>query len=338
MSALARWLARQRLSRDDPRTGLELLARARLGERARGSRLLAGEQSNTSYLLDEHIVCKLLRRLEGGPSVEVELLRALAPRARELGIPELIGTLELPGSKQTLASFTRFIPNRGTAWEHAQRSARRARAWSLAARSGRRTAALHRALAEAFGTRLLDPALESRARLKLAARSLAALARSLPGLPAREARLARALLRQRTRIARRLTTRSRSPGIRVHGDLHLGQVLITERDLAVIDFEGEPLRSLADRRRRRSPASDVAGMLRSFHYAAPDRPTWVAATSEAFLAAYLRGLEGSGLVTKSFDHELRACSVEKALYEIAYELEMRPGWVRIPLQGLLELL
>jgi maltose alpha-D-glucosyltransferase/alpha-amylase len=152
--------------------------------------------------------------------------------------------------------------------------------------------------------------------------------------------------------------------IRCHGDLHLGQVLYTGNDFVFIDFEGEPRRSLGERRIKHPPLRDVAGMLRSIDYAAhhallcaglesamvrpedvsrlePWACLWRQWVSSAFLRAYLRECEGSGLLPESLDEIqqlLRSLVLEKAIYELGYELESRPAWVRIPLCGILGLL
>jgi maltose alpha-D-glucosyltransferase/alpha-amylase len=151
--------------------------------------------------------------------------------------------------------------------------------------------------------------------------------------------------------------------IRIHGDYHLGQVLYTGNDFVMIDFEGEPARPLSERRIKRSALRDVAGMLRSYHYApyavlfgnapgsvvrAEDRAAleggakfWYQWVSAAFLRAYLdESRKGSHLPSsgEQVDILLRAYLIEKALYEIVYELNNRPEWVRIPLRGLLDLL
>ena len=150
--------------------------------------------------------------------------------------------------------------------------------------------------------------------------------------------------------------------IRIHGDYHAGQVLWTGRDVVIIDFEGEPGRPLSERRHKRSPLRDVAGMLRSFHYAAfaalmgtpagvlvrpEDVPTlepwarsWYTWVSAAFLSAYLEAAQGSALLPSDplqLATLLDALLLQKALYEVSYELNSRPDWVSIPLRGVLEL-
>jgi maltokinase len=118
---------------------------------------------------------------------------------------------------------------------------------------------------------------------------------------------------------------------RVHGDFHLGQTLHTPTGWKIIDFEGEPAKSLAERQAPDSVWRDIAGMLRSFDYAAasvpgPDSATWAAACRQAFLEGYARGpLESADVTT------LRAYEADKAIYEVIYEVRNRPDWVEIPL-------
>ncbi|MEQ8835047.1 MAG: maltose alpha-D-glucosyltransferase [Miltoncostaeaceae bacterium] len=166
--------------------------------------------------------------------------------------------------------------------------------------------------------------------------------------------------RFRTLVDMRLTSRR----IRTHGDLHLGQILFTGRDFLLIDFEGEPARSLADRRITRTPLRDVAGMLRSFHYAThaslseqvargvlePGSPaerevaawarSWCDSVSAVFLGAYLAGTDGASWMPadpRELAVLLDVSLLEKALYELGYELNNRPAWTGVALEGLLEL-
>jgi trehalose synthase-fused probable maltokinase len=148
--------------------------------------------------------------------------------------------------------------------------------------------------------------------------------------------------------------------IRCHGDYHLGQVLKTDTGFMIIDFEGEPTRPLAERRGKYSPMKDVTGMLRSFHYAAqsaakqspPKSPEeecrlqqwvqkWFESVSAEFVKAYVAVARPAGILPGSGD-ELAALAdeylLEKALYELAYELDHRPDWVDIPLRGILDIL
>jgi maltose alpha-D-glucosyltransferase/alpha-amylase len=151
--------------------------------------------------------------------------------------------------------------------------------------------------------------------------------------------------------------------IRIHGDYHLGQVLFTGKDFVIIDFEGEPARSLSERRLKRSPLRDVAGMLRSFHYAADAalvdhgatglvRPAdatalepwarfWHLWTSVTFLKAYLESAGEAHFIPQAREELimlLDAFLLDKAIYELGYELNNRPDWVTIPVRGLLELI
>ena len=151
--------------------------------------------------------------------------------------------------------------------------------------------------------------------------------------------------------------------IRVHGDYHLGQVLRTEEDFVILDFEGEPARPIAERRAKHTPMKDVAGMARSFNYAAsaalfgitthapddylalePWGQQWEQSAAEAFVSGYLAiaesGADNPHLIPRgeAWDALLRALALDKALYELAYELDHRPEWVRIPLLGIRRLI
>jgi maltose alpha-D-glucosyltransferase/alpha-amylase len=151
--------------------------------------------------------------------------------------------------------------------------------------------------------------------------------------------------------------------IRAHGDLHLGQVLYTGKDFVIIDFEGEPARPLSDRRRKRTAIRDVSGMLRSFHYAAfgtlledtssgalgkrdfasmePWARLWQVWSSWAFLKGYLDATEGASFIPRDRDELkvlLDAFMLEKAVYELGYELNNRPDWIRIPMHGIEQIL
>lgn len=144
--------------------------------------------------------------------------------------------------------------------------------------------------------------------------------------------------------------------IRIHGDYHLGQVLFTGKDFVIIDFEGEPARTLSERRLKRSPLRDVAGMLRSFHYAAmsalhrhrenhpddeelllPWLEAWNAYVCGCFVAGYRESIGSSRLIPED-PQQLRTLLncflLEKAVYELGYELNNRPDWIFLPLRGI----
>jgi len=240
---------------------------------------------------------------------------------------------------------------------------------------GVRTGELHAALAAAEG----DPALEPETLTPFARRSFYQSLRNLAvrafgllreqraSLAPADAELADRALGGEPRIQDRLRAILEGGGggrlIRIHGDYHLGQVLYTGRDFVIIDFEGEPARSLGERRRKRSPLADVAGMVRSFHYAvenvlsgrvegmrlrpedAPMLRPWAAAwadwVSSGFLRAYLETVGPVAVLPEDPEDLALLLDVhllEKALYEVAYELNNRPEWVGVPLRGILGLL
>jgi maltose alpha-D-glucosyltransferase / alpha-amylase len=237
---------------------------------------------------------------------------------------------------------------------------------------GRRTAQLHRALASDAADPDFVPEEFTPAYMRslcdfmqgLARRVLPLLRNHLEALPADAAAPARELLRQEARIFERFGSlgglQPTALRTRLHGDYHLGQVLYTGEDFVIIDFEGEPARSLSERRVKRSPLRDVAGMLRSFHYAAstglydrlagqeaagkefePWARWWNAQVSRAFLRAYLAESAGACFLPRTrqeLEKLLSAYLLEKAVYELGYELNNRPTWVRIPLEGILQLL
>jgi maltose alpha-D-glucosyltransferase/alpha-amylase len=236
---------------------------------------------------------------------------------------------------------------------------------------GRRTAELHLALASdptdpAFGPQPFTMPYQQElfaAVERLIDEAFRLLGRRLAALPAATRQQAEAVMQLRAAILtgcaplieRELTAQR----TRCHGDYHMGQVLYTGSDFMIIDFEGEPLRSLAERRQTHSPLKDVGGMLRSFHYAAyaalfsragadgaalarlePWATAWHHWMSVAFLAEYLQVAgEGTFLPPTRGDLQvlLDAYLLEKAVYELIYELNNRPDWVRIPLQGIAQL-
>jgi maltose alpha-D-glucosyltransferase/alpha-amylase len=240
---------------------------------------------------------------------------------------------------------------------------------SAAATLGRRTAELHLALSRATGPAFEPEPLDAAAREALVADAvshatdvLELLASRRDQLPDAARNAADAVLAGRSTLLARIesirTLTDAGQRMRVHGDYHLGQVLRTEEDFVIIDFEGEPARTLPERRMKFSPLKDVAGMLRSFNYAAyaalvgheqvspgaalqlgPFADTWVHWVSRAFLAAYRETMHDSRVVPRgaAFDELLDALIVEKALYEVGYELNSRPDWARIPLTALASL-
>jgi maltose alpha-D-glucosyltransferase/alpha-amylase len=237
-----------------------------------------------------------------------------------------------------------------------------------------RTAGLHVALASGRGkdfapepfSELYQRSLYDSMR-SLTKKSFRLLRQRLPALPEAAWPAAEWVLGAEERILgrfHRLTSRKlAAERIRTHGDYHLGQVLFTGRDFVILDFEGEPSRSLSERRLKRSPVRDVAGMLRSFQYAAyvalfeetssgvapaESAPAlegwalyWERWVSAAFLQAYLDRVRGAGFLPVDDEERevlLDSFLLEKAIYELGYELNNRPDWVRIPLQGIRQIL
>jgi maltose alpha-D-glucosyltransferase/alpha-amylase len=238
---------------------------------------------------------------------------------------------------------------------------------------GQRTAELHKALAssaddpefapEPFSTlyqRSIYQSMQSQI-----AQVFQLLRPQLKQLPESAREDAQKVLDMETEVRRRyrsiLQRRINTLRIRVHGDYHLGQVLYTGRDFIIIDFEGEPARPLSERRIKRSPLRDVAGMLRSFHYVSfaalfgqvpgvrsedfsllePWAQFWYTWVSVAFLKAYLTAAKEEPFLPRDpteLQVLLDAYLLEKAVYELGYELNNRPEWVKVPLQGVMQLL
>jgi maltose alpha-D-glucosyltransferase/alpha-amylase len=237
---------------------------------------------------------------------------------------------------------------------------------------GRKTGELHKALARGAG----DPAFEAEPLTTLYQRSvyqsmrnltrrvMQLLQKNMKKLPEQLQKRAAWVVDAEKDIMgvfqSLLETRITTTKIRYHGDFHLGQVLRTGKDFFIIDFEGEPARALSERRLKRSPLRDVAGMIRSFHYAAHSalwsygsiRPediarleawaeAWYVAVSGVYLNSYLFTIEDAAFVPKDrkeFEVLLRCFLLEKAVYEVGYELNNRPDWIAIPIRGIERLL
>ena len=314
------------------------------------------EQSNSSVVLDELHVLKLYRRLEAGPNPELEILRALAAQ-RFPNAPRLEGALETPGPplETALASVTALVPSVGGGWELALDSLGDDPSWlpDRAWRLGEVTAALHAALASRESDPAFQPEEPSAEMLGLLAAAIdEEISTTFATLPDDDALGAVAHRSEELRDLVQELAGAGPPGlaIRTHGDYHLGQVLwTTDGDWVVIDFEGEPARSLPERRRKRSPLRDLAGMTRSFAYAADASVLrngvappvgWLDACREGFLDGYL-SVADERLLPPSrsgFDRLLSLFELEKLVYELRYEARNRPDWASIPLVGLLRLL
>jgi maltokinase len=323
------------------------------------SLVIGAEQSNTSLVYGEESILKVFRRLSPGPNPDLEVTTALA-RLGSSHVAEPFGWIEtrLDGVSTSMAILSRYLRLASDGWSLAATSVRDLYAMEdstgdgvraaeaggdfagEAHRLGSATAEVHADLAEAFGTDEVG----------------ADTIRELTEQMYRKLDLAVAAVPELGRYTEMIGDAYSSlgkltgpfPVQRVHGDYHLGQVLrTTGSGWVVLDFEGEPATPLAQRRARSSPLRDVAGMLRSFDYAArhqllghPEQLTlnavagdWVRRNASAFCAGYA---EAGGPDPDANDILLRALQLDKAVYEVLYEASHRPSWLRIPLDSLAE--
>jgi maltose alpha-D-glucosyltransferase / alpha-amylase len=360
-------------------------------------RRFAVEQSNSSVIVGDAVALKIYRKVAAGMHPELEIGRYLTYEAGYANTPALLGSLEFvdeSGRPSLLAIAQQYVLNQGDGWrfmveyldrelEHrivtgdgergeGDRLAGHEENLALAERLGQRIAELHRAFARPTDDPAFAPERVTRADLEAwvaqaleqARLAFEALRRARGALSGDAAEQAEALLEREKLVARRIRAAGKvRPGIlktRLHGDLHLGQVLVVERDFHVIDFEGEPARSLEERRRKSSALRDVAGMLRSFDYAAfsaafklserwPDAGdrlrseafAWRDAAETHLLSGYRRHLGDCGVwpsSEKDGSRLLELFLLEKGCYELAYEAANRPGWLGIPLAGIIALL
>jgi trehalose synthase-fused probable maltokinase len=326
-----------------------------LADRLDSVRAMGSEQSNTSVVLDERLVLKLYRRLEAGVNPELELLRFLTERGFP-SIASLEGWAAHLGQPldATLAILQHYVPVRRDGWTLALEdlAAGGNGFVPLVRRLGEVTGRMHTVLASEPSDPAFAPEEPSAEALALIVaridEEIEQVYASLPDLPELEPLEGRAdQLRDRLREMGQSGPLGRL--IRHHGDYHLGQVLWTEADdWVVLDFEGEPARPLRERRHKRSPLRDVAGMLRSFSYAASasalergiEPPTgWEGRARSEFLTGYLAEADPTIIPDGSaLERRLRLFELEKALYEVHYELGHRPDWVRVPVAGILQLL
>jgi len=352
-------------------------------------RRVAAEQSNSSLIIGDQAILKLIRHLAGGQHPEAEMGRVLTERGYRNIAPMLgeVTRIEADGGPQVLAVVQGFIHNQGDAWawtlnvlervtrdlaqagsdplENADRALQEL--LQFAGVLGRRLGEMHRTLAEASDDPAFAPEAAGEADVREWAQRVGTrldeACEALRGVgewadPA-ERELAQGLLSRREELrdlASALAARgSGSLRIRIHGDFHLGQVLVAQGDAYLIDFEGEPLLALAERRRKTSPYRDVGGLLRSLDYAAAVAlgqaalpPSEAAAlrqvldlryrqaSQRVFLDAYrdaTAALDGREDPQRE-DALVDLFTLEKAAYEIAYEAANRPAWIGVPLRGL----
>ncbi|MFC7219021.1 maltokinase [Streptomyces polyrhachis] len=305
------------------------------------ARPLGAEQSNSSVVYGDQLILKLFRRVFAGPNPDLELPLALAragadcapPPAAWFSTDQTTGFAEAAGEEgggraATLGVLSPFLAGAADGWELALAAAARGASFGGEARAlGAATARMHTALARALPTAVLRrPQIEHLAALMT--RRLDAAAAAVP-----------ALLPYRDALAARFTRLTEGGGQtwaaqRVHGDLHLGQALASAGHWTIIDFEGEPSRPVAERRHPQPTARDVAGMLRSFDYAARSSraaPHWAAASRAAYCAGYA---EESGADPREQPGLLDAFEADKVVYEVLYEARHRPDWLDVPLAAI----
>ena len=329
---------------------------AGLGRELMDARSVGAEQSNTSIVFDDELILKVFRRLEPGINPELEMLRFLTEHEFE-NIAALGGWYAYSGGPlaATLGILQEFVLDGLDGWGLAldeictvpESFAERLH------RLGEVTGAMHTVLASDSNDPAFAPETPSVEALALLMATVdEEIERVFLTLPEDDERLAPIAGRgEEVREQLRMLTHAGSAGkaIRTHGDYHLGQTLWSDGDWVILDFEGEPARSHTDRRRKRSPLRDVAGMLRSFAYVAsavellrgmraPDG--WEEQARTRFLDGYLGTVDPvllpAGQV--AIERMLAVYELEKAVYELQYELDNRPDWVGIPVAGIQRLI
>ena len=357
-------------------------------------RAVETEQSNSTALVDNDYVAKIYRKLEPGINPEIELGRFLTEVAGFANTPALLGSVELVEGDNTsaIAVVHAFVQNQGDAWtvtsayldrfveeqrllaasEHPGESEEQVPYLRYMSQTGRRVAEMHLALAGSgeladFTPEPIGPEhvwLWAQESIDRAERVCEALQQRRSSVRESDRVLVDQLLAQRANLKQRIGAMLPPDigglNIRHHGDFHLGQMLIAKDDVFIIDFEGEPRRSLADRRRKAPAARDVAGLIRSIDYSAtaaleralnvaPDEQgklgaalsEWRDRASAAFLAAYRETMTNPLLwpaAPQAREQILNFFLLEKAIYEIEYEIAHRPDWLRVPLTGALRIL
>jgi maltokinase len=313
------------------------------------------EQSNSSIVFGDALILKAFRRVEPGVNPELELLRFLSERGFA-NIAALAGWYEYEGRyiDATLGILQEYLAGARDGWELALEELASDPAGLLTRLRalGQVTGELHTALGSDSGNPDFAPDEPSQEALSLLTADVdEQIERIFRDLPETDALAPIAGRGQDVREKLQALSHIGAGGrvIRTHGDYHLGQTMLSDRGWVILDFEGEPARPLAERRLKRSPLRDVAGMLRSFSYAAagarllrgvevPDE--WEDGAREVFLEGYFDRVEPSLLPPgEAPTHQLLSVfELEKAVYELRYELNNRPDWVGIPVAGILRLL
>ena len=328
---------------------------AGLGRELVTARRITSEQSNSSVVFDDELILKCFRRLEAGINPELELVRFLTEHGFR-NVPELGGWYAYLGApmEATLGILQRYIPGGRDGWELALDEIASAPDQLLGRlrRLGGVTGNMHRILGSDSSDPTFapeEPSTESPGLLTASVdQEIEAMFLDLPDDDV-VAPIAGRGEEVRERLRQLTFVESFGRLIRHHGDFHLGQTLWADDDWYLLDFEGEPARSLPERRQKRSPLRDVAGMLRSISYAVSAAEIvhgahlpegWEAHARSEFLDGYLDTVD-QGLLPPSRDSVDRLIEVfelEKAMYELRYDLNNRPDWVKIPVDGILRLL
>lgn len=363
------------------------------------SRVYSAEQTNNSISYGDAIIAKFFRKVENGLNPDYEIARHLTQSAKFKQTPRLLGSIQytIKGKAPSiLAMIQEFVPNGGDMWQHSLDTIRLFFENALIREPGTnfdaleesigthflqtikllgiRTAELHLALSNDYGKEEFKPERFTwmyqkslfqsiRSQIK---KALYLLGQRYQEFDEADQRLAINLLDKQSEFEKRIadlqTRKIEAKKIRIHGDYHLGQVLYTGNDLAIIDFEGEPVMPLSERKLKKSPLQDIAGMVRSFHYASiwgfqlfeqyrgdsssavlPYRSRWYTTLKDLFISSYSTRLSDAepGMIPtnpEDFQTLLFAHLIQKAAYELSYEMQSRTGKVMIPMMGLTELL
>ena len=313
------------------------------------------EQSNSSIVFGETLILKAFRRIEPGVNPELELLRFLSAHGFE-HIAQLAGWYAYEGRLMdaTLGIVQEYLVGARDGWELALHEvATKPEAFLERLRAlGEVTGRMHAALGSDSTDAAFAPEAPSSENLSLLTATIdEQIERIFLDLPERDALEPIAGrgqdVRERLQALSHVGTMGRV--IRTHGDYHLGQTMLADRGWVILDFEGEPARPLPERRRKRSPLRDVAGMLRSFSYVTagsellrghPAPAGWEERARETFLEGYFDAMESS-LLPPGHDAIVKLLAIfelEKAVYELRYELNHRLDWVAIPVAGIRRLL
>jgi maltokinase len=318
-------------------------------------RVIGVEQTNTSVVFDDRLVLKVFRKLEPGINPELEMLRFLT-RRKFPNIAPLKGWYDYEGHalSATLGVTQTFFADAIGGWELAlEEIATKPEVFLYRLGSlGSITAHMHNVLASDAGDPAFSPEDPSQEALSLLTATVDEdIERIFLRLPDDDqvGPIAGRGQDVRERLASRSQVGAGGRNIRIHGDYHLGQTLSTPRGWVIIDFEGEPARALSERRQKRSPLRDVASMLRSFAYVTSalailreiEPPLeFERRARETFLQHYFADVEPALLPhgEAAIANLLSIFELEKAIYELQYEIDHRPDWVSIPVAGISRLL